>query len=330
VKHELLVDAEAAGKRVDVFVGEKLSLSRAKLKALFEAEAVRVNGRKVKKGLAVAEGQRVELELEEAVSAVAGADPSLTVNVLWEDEALVFVDKPARMPSQPLKPGELGAVANALVAKYPGIEQVSDDAREAGLCHRLDVETSGVLLAAKTREAWQTMRAQFSSDSRDLDKRYLALVAGPLADEGEIDLPLAHHGDSVRPAVSGLEAREAKSEFRVLERVADLALVEVRIVTGVLHQVRAHLAAVGAPIVGDVLYGGRPIEGLTRSFLHARSLAVAHPSTGLRVVVESPLPDELLQVLEALHFTFSRSLAEPVGASRPRLSLGRDEGGAGC
>lgn len=302
MKHELLVDAASAGKRVDLFVGEQLRLSRAKLKALFEAEAVRVDGRKVKKGLAVAEGQRVELEVEELGSSAATADATLEVTVLFEDDALIFVDKPARMPSQPLKPGELGAVANALASKYPGIELVSDDPREAGLCHRLDVETSGVLLAAKTRAAWQAMRAQFSSDSRDLDKRYLALVSGPLADEGEIDLPLAHHGDSVRPAVTGVDARDARSEFKVLERVGDLALVEVRILTGVLHQVRAHLAAVGAPIVGDELYGGRAVEGLTRFFLHAKSLAVAHPSTGLRVKVESPLPTQLSAVLATLRF----------------------------
>ncbi len=300
MKHELLVDAEAAGKRVDVFVGEKLQLSRAKLKALFEAEAVRVNGRKVKKGLSVTEGQRVELDLEEVASAAATADATLTVNVLWEDETLVFVDKPARMPSQPLKPGELGAVANALVSKYPGIDLVSDDPREAGLCHRLDVETSGVLLAAKTREGWQAMRAQFSSDSRDLDKRYLALVAGPFAGEGGIGLPLGPPGGPGRPSVSGVDAREAKSEFTVIERLGDVALVEVRIVTGVLHQVRAHLAAVGAPIVGDTLYEGRPLEGLTRFFLHAKSLAVAHPVTGQRVLVESPLPAELRAVLETL------------------------------
>jgi 23S rRNA pseudouridine1911/1915/1917 synthase len=306
VKHELLVDAAAVGKRVDVFVGEKLSLSRAKLKALFEAEAVRVNGRKAKKGLAVALGQRVEIELEEQANTAATADASLTVNVLWEDEALVFVDKPAHIPSQPLKPGELGAVANALASKYPGIEQVSDDPREAGLCHRLDVETSGVLLAAKTRAAWQAMRAQFSSDSRELDKRYLALVVGPLADEGEIDLPLSHHGDSVRPQVTGVDAREARSEFEVLERVGDVALVQVRILTGVLHQVRAHLAAVGAPIVGDALYGGRPIEGLDRFFLHARSLAVAHPTTFQRVKVDSPLPEALRTVLTSLGFSGER------------------------
>lgn len=302
MKHELLVDAAAAGKRVDVFVGEKLSLSRAKLKALFESDAVRVDGRKVKKGLTIALGQRVELEVDEPVSTAATADANLTVNVLWEDELLVFVDKPARMPSQPLKAGELGTVANALAAKYPGLEHVSDDPREAGLCHRLDIETSGVLLAAKTRTAWQAVRAQFAQDSRDLDKRYLAVVAGPLADEGEIDLPLSHHGDFVRASVTGLEAREAKSEFTVLERVGDLALVEVRIVTGVLHQVRAHLAAIGAPIIGDERYGGRGVEGLTRFFLHARSLAVAHPTSGQRLKVESPLPAELQQVLSALGF----------------------------
>ncbi len=302
MKHVLLVDDAAAGKRVDLFVGERAGLSRAKLKALFEADAVRVNGRKVKKGAMLIAGQSVELEVDAEVSNEATADASLSVNVLWEDEALLFVDKPARMPSQPLKPGELGAVANALVAMYPGIEKVSDDPREAGLCHRLDVETSGVLLAAKTREAWLAVRAQFSGDSRDLDKRYLALVAGPIADSGDIDLPLEHRGELVRPAVTGLDAREAKSEFEVKARVGDLALVEVRIVTGVLHQVRAHLAAVGASIVGDDLYGGRVIEGLNRFFLHAKSLAVSHPSTGQRVKVESPLPDDLKAVLTALGF----------------------------
>jgi 23S rRNA pseudouridine1911/1915/1917 synthase len=190
---------------------------------------------------------------------------------------LVFVDKPAGVPSQPLQPGEQGTVANALIAKYPEMSSVGDDPREAGLCHRLDVETSGVILAARTREAWLQMRAAFSEE-RAVEKKYLALVKGPLADEGIIDVPLAHSGDHVVPGL--VEGRPAITEFSVRARRGSYALVDVKLVTGVLHQVRAHLAAVGAPIVGDTLYGGAAEPGLTRFFLHAVSLGVRHPTTG--------------------------------------------------
>jgi hypothetical protein len=136
-----------------------------------------------------------------------------------------------------------------------------------------------VLLVAKTPEAWKTMRAAFS-ESGGVDKRYVALVRGPLADEGEIELPLVHAGDHVRPAIEGEEARPAKSAFRVLRRKGVMSLVEVRLFTGVLHQVRAHLSAIGAPIVGDTRYAGRAEPGLSRFFLHAASLDLHAPRDG--------------------------------------------------
>ena len=220
----------------------------------------------------------------------------MALTVLYEDEALIFVDKPARVPSHPLQPGETGTVANALVARYPELAAVGDDPREAGLCHRLDVETSGVLLAARTPEAWKTVREAF--DARRVDKRYLALVSGPLADEGEIELPLMHSGDHVRPALAG-GGREAHSKFRVVARAGLCSLVEVQILTGVLHQVRAHLAAVGAPVWNDAQYGGTADPSLDRFFLHAAKLSLAHPVTGMTVSVESPLPEELKRTLAA-------------------------------
>lgn len=298
IRHELKVPAEARGQRVDLFVGERLSLSRNRLKALFEAEAVRVDGRKVKKGASLAVGQTVLVELQDAPSG-AVADAGVSLVILFEDEALLAIDKPAGVPTQPIEPGETGTIANALVAKQPDLAQVGDDPREAGLCHRLDVETSGVLLAAKTKAAWKAMRAAFSEPG-GVDKRYLALVRGPLADEGEIELPLVHAGDHVRPALEGEEARPARSSFRVLARKGVVSLVEVRLFTGVLHQVRAHLAAVGAPIVGDTRYGGRTVEGLSRFFLHAASLEFEHPVSRRVVRVESPLPAELKAVADAL------------------------------
>jgi 23S rRNA pseudouridine1911/1915/1917 synthase len=228
-------------------------------------------------------------------------EPAAPLRVLHEDAALVFVDKPAGMPSHPLQPAELGTVANALVARYPECLGVGEDPREGGLCHRLDVETSGVLLAARRQDAWAAMREAFSGEQARVDKRYLAAVTGPIADEGDVDLPLRHHKDRVEPAVDGVQARQARSEFRVMARSRDAALVEVRIHTGVLHQVRAHLSAIGAPVLNDALYGGKPEPALgSRFFLHAFSLEVLHPDTKRRLRVESPLPPELEAVLQRL------------------------------
>ena len=233
---------------------------------------------------------------------------ALPLSVLHQDDAVVFVDKPAGIPVHPLKAGELGTVANRLVARFPEVVDASEDPREAGLTHRLDIETSGVLLVARTRDAWSKVRAQFSAGGT-AKKLYLALVNGPIADDGEIDVPLVQHGDHVRPALSTDEAaRPALSTFRVLQRWGMDALVEVQIHTGVMHQVRAHLAAIGAPIVGDALYRGPPLprrgegrgEGKERHFLPAASLEIVHPTSGHPLKVESPLPAELQQVLSVL------------------------------
>jgi 23S rRNA pseudouridine1911/1915/1917 synthase len=292
----LQLPAAAAGRRLDIVVGEVLGLSRARVKSLFEAGAVRVDGRRPSKGDRATGGARVEVELTEAAPALV-PEPTLVVDLLYQDAWLVAVDKPAGMPSHPLKPGETGTAANALVARFPEVAGAGEDVREGGLVHRLDIETSGVLLAARDRQTWEAVRALFRE--RAVDKRYWALVSGPIGDEGAIELPLRHKGETrVEPALDGGEpGREAFSEFRVLARAGELALVEVKILTGVLHQVRAHLAAIGAPVVGDALYGGRPLPGLKRFFLHARSLGLSHPSTAGPLRIESPLPAELCQAL---------------------------------
>lgn len=282
------------GARVDLVVARKLALPRAKVKALFEGGHVRVGNKKAKKGQVLEAGQTVWVDVSEDGPPLVPT-PDAPLVVLFADDALVFVDKPARVPCHPLEPSEVGTVANALVARYPEVATAGDDPREGGLCHRLDIETSGVLLAARSPEAWTAVREAF--DRRAVDKRYLALVTGPIGDEGEIDLPLSHSGDHVRPALAG-GGREAQSRFRVLARAGTASLVEVQILTGVLHQVRAHLAAIGAPVWGDLQYGGHADPGLGRFFLHASKLSLAHPITGKTVEVTSPLPPELLAVLE--------------------------------
>ena len=295
-RRSLEVPADAAGMRVDVWLAGALELPRARVKELLERGAVRIGGRPPRKGDRTVAGARVEVTLTDEDPRPV-PQPELPLSVIHLDPQLVAVDKPAGVPSHPLQPGERGTAVNALVARHPECAEASADPREGGLVHRLDTLTSGVLLAARTGEAWRALREAFSG--RQVDKRYLAVVTGPVADEGEIDLPLRHRGDHVEPAMAG-GGREALTDFRVLSRAGDASLLEVRIHTGVLHQIRAHLAAIGAPVLGDTDYGGRPLPGPDRFFLHAARLGFSHPATGSRLEITAPLPDELRRVLEAL------------------------------
>jgi len=295
-RRTLDVAADAAGMRVDVWLAGALALPRARVKELLERGAVRIGGRQLRKGDRTVAGTRVEVMLPDDDPRPV-PEPELPLRLLHVDDQLVAVDKPAGLPSHPLAPGERGTVVNALVARHPECAEASADPREGGLVHRLDTLTSGVLLAARTPEAWRVVREAFSG--REVDKRYLAVVTGPIGDAGEIDLPLRHRGDHVEPALSG-GGREALTDFRVLSRAGDTALLEVGIRTGVLHQIRAHLAAIGAPVLGDADYGGRHRPGLDRFFLHAARLGLAHPATGSRIEISAPLPEALRHVLATL------------------------------
>jgi 23S rRNA pseudouridine1911/1915/1917 synthase len=282
--------------RVDVWLAGVLELPRARVKELLERGAVRIGGRPPRKGDRTVAGARIEVTLEEEDPRPV-PQPELPLEVLHLDAQLVAVNKTAGMPSHPLAAGERGTVVNALVARHPECAGASADPREGGLVHRLDTFTSGALLAARTREAWQALRDAFGG--RQVDKSYLAVVTGPVAEEGEIDLSLRHRADRVEPALDG-SGREALTDFRVRSRSGDVSLLEVRIHTGVLHQIRAHLAAIGAPVLGDTAYGGRPHPGLGRFFLHAARLGFVHPATGLRLEISAPLPAELRTVLHEL------------------------------
>jgi 23S rRNA pseudouridine1911/1915/1917 synthase len=282
--------------RVDVWLAGALDLPRAKVKELLERGAVRIGGRTPRKGDRTVPGARVEVTLPSEDPRPV-PQPELPLRIVHLDPHLVAVDKQAGMPSHPLEPGERGTVVNALVARHPECADASDDPREGGLVHRLDTLTSGVLLAARSADVWRSVREAFTE--RRVDKRYVAVVTGPVADSGEIDLPLRHRADHVEPALAG-GGREALTDFRVLSRAGDAALLEVRIQTGVLHQIRAHLAAIGAPVLGDTSYGGRAWPGLERFFLHAARLGLAHPVGGARLEIAAPLPEELRNVLGAM------------------------------
>jgi 23S rRNA pseudouridine1911/1915/1917 synthase len=271
---------------------------RRQLAGLFEDGAVRVNGKRAKKGDRVAIGDTVELA-REPVSGDAlrpAPDPDVPLVVLVERTELVVVAKPAGIPSQPLRAGELGTVANAIAFRYPECVAIGDDPRDGGLVHRLDIGTSGTLVVARTLETYHALRDAFGAGQ--VSKHYLAITDGhPVA--RECDGPLAQRGKRV--AIDLAEGLPAYTEIAMERSSPDHALVRCIAQTGRMHQVRAHLAHVGVPITGDTLYGGAPLHGHDGFFLHAVSIAV--PLGHETLVVEAPLPARFTSALTACALT---------------------------
>lgn len=290
------VGAEQAGLRLDAFLGRRMGISVAAARRLIEGGHVRVDGRQRPKGLTLAASALVQVTGRSSLSATVIADASPGVAVIFEDPALVAIDKPPGMPSHPLRGGERGTAANAIVAGFPECATASLEPREGGLGHRLDTATSGVLIAARTREAWLGLRRALGA--ADCEKRYLAEVWGSPPDHGAISAVIGRRGRRGKTVRldGGRSPRPAETSWTVLTRAADTTLLEARLHAGRAHQVRAHLASAGFPIVGDDRYGrARPVTAGTgepagRLHLHAATVTFRHPSTGELVVIEAPRP----------------------------------------
>jgi len=269
---------------------------RRQLAELFDDGCVRVRGRRAKKGDRVEVGDLIELTRApvtgEAFRPLPDPAAAEQLIVLLERPEVIVIAKPAGMPTQPLKAGELGTVANAIAHRFPECAAIGDDPRDGGLVHRLDIGTSGALICARTVEAYHDLREAFGTGR--VDKVYLALVDGrPVAREA--DAPLAQRGRKV--AVDHTDGLAAHTAFSVDRASATHALVRCHARTGRMHQVRAHLAYVGSPITGDTLYGGTPLPGDDGFFLHAAQLAF--PLGAQSVKVEAPLPERFTRALAA-------------------------------
>jgi 23S rRNA pseudouridine1911/1915/1917 synthase len=286
------VDPGAPDRRVDQLVAERTGLSATAARRLIAVGAVRVDGRPARKGERPAEGQTVEVE--DAQVAAQGpdglrvqADRDLAITVLRVEAAFVAIDKPAGVPSHPQAAGQLGTAANAIVARFPECAAASPDPREGGLVHRLDTDTSGVLLAARSAAAWKALRAALSGP--ECEKWYLAEVVGTAAQSGQSAAPIGRvgrRGSRVR-VDGGRHPLPAQTSWEVIGRRPETTLLRVRLRLGRAHQVRAHLSAAGHPIVGDALYGADADAGL---HLHAASVRFRDPASGELIVIESPPP----------------------------------------
>jgi len=307
-----VVQAGQQTMRLDAFVRRCLPhLSLRQAQSAIGEGAFRINRRRGKKGDRLQAGDAVEFHGAPqwlATAPLPGVD--LDVVVRYEDESVLVLDKPAEIATHGFSGRETKTLANFLAARYPALHGVGTSRWEPGLVNRLDEGTSGLVLAARDRAAFDDLRLQFRQGL--VKKKYRALVWGTTPKQGALDLPLTHDpGDRRKMRIaSAPRGRAAKAKtwpaltrFRLLGHAAEFSLLEVEIETGVTHQIRVHLQAAGYPIVGDPLYGGEPNRlGLTRQFLHAFFLAFRHPKDGREIGVVSPLPEDLRRVTESLRF----------------------------
>ena len=308
------VPVESASLRLDVFVRRALPhLSRRVLDQALGEKLFLINGRAGKKGDRLAAGDcvmfsgPVEWLAEQPLPA-----PRANVPIVYEDEAILALDKPAGMATHGFSARDDDTLANFVLARWPELLTVGKSRWEPGLVHRLDAETSGLLLVAKTQMAFASLRKQFRR--REVNKTYWALVWGDSLDGGEIHSPLAHDRSDKRKMrvfdadASGKPTRSwpALTQYRRIGAAPGMSLLEVIMATGVTHQIRVHLAASGWPIVGDGLYGPERKEnfGLERHFLHAKRLEFHHPDTQRMVQLDSEIPADLTKVLERLGIKF--------------------------
>jgi 23S rRNA pseudouridine1911/1915/1917 synthase len=285
-----VVPEAAAGERLDRFVAALPGVgSRAAAERLLVARAVLVDGVPRAKSHRLEGGE--EVLVEQALPAPP-PKPAPELRIAYEDDHLLVVDKPAGIVVHPSPGHATGTMVHGLVGRTAG-----GDEERPGIVHRLDRDTSGLLVVARTEEAYG--RLQELVRNRELERRYKALVRGrPRSWRGRIEAPIGRdRHDPTRHSLETDTPREAVTHFEV-ERLLDKhALLDVRLETGRTHQIRVHLAAIGLPVVGDPVYGV-PDEQLKRQFLHAWRLAFPHPMSGERVEVESPLPPELQAALE--------------------------------
>jgi 23S rRNA pseudouridine1911/1915/1917 synthase len=307
------VPPDAAGRRLDIFLAAQLpELSRTRIQELIRGGRVLVEQRAARASHRVAPGEKIEIEILTRPALTAQAE-NIPLDVLHQDDEIIVVNKAAGMVVHAGAGHSRGTLVNALLHR---LSSLPGDALRPGIVHRLDRGTSGVLVVARTDAAHRRLADQFRT--RAVRKIYLALLEGVLKpDSGTIQLPIARDKRRrVRMTARAGAGREARTDWRVLWRGARFTLVEIELHTGRTHQIRAHFAALGRPVVGDTLYGAaaRPragsqtLEPLGRPYLHAARIGFAHPATGASMEFRAPVPRDLRNYIARI------AAAEPASA----------------
>jgi 23S rRNA pseudouridine1911/1915/1917 synthase len=308
---ELTIERSRPSERLDTYLRGKFpAVSRGAIQRLIEGGHIKVNGRKVKATHTPRAGETVEVHWPEARPAEAQPE-EIPLEILYEDEALLVLNKPPGLVVHPAAGNEEHTLVNALLHHCRGQLSGIGGVARPGIVHRLDKDTSGCLVVAKADETHLALSAQFAS--RKVEKIYRALVCGEVTrDRGEIRAAIARHSSHrKRMAVDEELGREARTSYRVIERLRGATLVEAILHTGRTHQIRVHFQHLGYPLVGDATYGNRQNEQLTeltgytapRQMLHAFVLAFIHPRTGEKMSFRAPEPEDFLDAQSALRET---------------------------
>ncbi len=304
----LTIEHSLPSERLDTYLRGKFpAVSRGAIQRLIEEGHIRVNGRTVKPTHTPRAGEQVEVHWPEARPAEAQPE-EMPLDILFEDEALLVLNKPPGLVVHPAAGHEEHTLVNALLHHCAGQLSGIGGVARPGIVHRLDKETSGCLVVAKNDETHLALSAQFAT--RKVEKIYQAILCGELPrDRGEIRAAIARHpSHRKRMAVDDDAGREARTSYRVLERLRGATLVEAILHTGRTHQIRVHFQFIGFPLVGDATYGNRQNQRLAeltgytapRQMLHAGRLAFIHPRTAKRLSFEAPRPEDFLDALAAL------------------------------
>lgn len=296
---DLTVKGPFETKRIDAYLAGVFApeFSREEIKHCLVDGAIRLNGTAAKPSDLVKPDDRITGELSSTKVTHAEGE-SIPLKVLYEDDSLLVIDKPAGLVVHPGAGQKKGTLVNALLGRKTHLSSVGGDLRP-GIVHRLDKATSGLLLVAKTNPAHRHLQAQFAS--RSLSKTYLALVRGAIDyQEGRVEAPLGRD-PKIRRKIDVArrgEGREALTRYRVLKRFRHATLLELKLVTGRTHQIRVHMRHLGHPVAGDALYGSPREASEPRLALHAAKIEFLHPKTGKLMTFESPVPAEMKTMIE--------------------------------
>ena len=305
----ICVDAASAGQRLDRFlVGRADIVSRSQIQRRIAADGVRIDGVAVKAGVLVRAGQVIEIDPPPAAHLSRVEAQEIALDVLFEDDDLLVINKPPGLVVHPAPGNWQGTLVSALLHHWGGARP-GLDALRPGIVHRLDKDTSGVLVIAKDAATLADLAAQFHD--RLVKKQYLAIVYGRIAsDSGTISEPIGRNPVHRKQMAIRRGGRNAETRFRVVERFGAVTVVRLSPQTGRTHQLRVHLTSIGHPIVGDTTYGGaRTRSGdtrIARQALHAERLAFRHPRTGAHVSFTAPLPSDMARLLDAYRAEVAR------------------------
>lgn len=300
-----------AKNRLDIFLSQKLpELTRSRIKNLIEGGLVYLNSKPAKAGVKIKTGDKIAITIP--LPQVIAAEPEkIQMDILYEDKHIIVINKPPGLTVHPGAGRAKGTLVNALLYHCKDLSGIGGALRP-GIVHRIDKDTSGVIIAAKTDKAHQSLSQQFKEHS--IKRRYLTIVWGVVKnDEGTIDLPIGRHiSERKKMSVRAKRGRRAVTHYRVIKRFNNFTLLEASLETGRTHQIRVHLSAIHHPVAGDPVYGKKNmpsglspkltmlLKNLKRQALHAQTLGIIHPETKEYLEFTSPLPDDMNTVMRAL------------------------------